>query len=74
LQRGRDFAVIGQQPREVAMASRPTLEKTNVRLPDSVPDSLPDRWVDLLLYLNDKEREQVGRLSGEKATQPSTKH
>ena len=56
------------------MASRPTLEKTNVRLPDSVPDSLPDRWVDLLLYLNDKEREQVGRLSGEKATQPSTKH
>jgi hypothetical protein len=60
--------------REVAMASRPNFEKPNVRLPNSVPDSLPDRWVDLLIYLNEKEREEDGRLSGEKATQRSTEH
>ena len=56
------------------MASRPTVEKPNVRPPSSVADSLPDRWVDLLIYLNEKEREEAGRLSDDKTTQPSAKH
>ena len=68
------FDFIAQQSMEVAMASRPTVEKPNVRPPSSVADSLPDRWVDLLIYLNDKEREEAGRFSDEKTTQPSAKH